>query len=57
MCMIPVSEPFSTLVFLFDNLLVPLVHELLSVKFFGLVLSIDVLSVFNKVSDFFDALA
>ena len=57
MCMIPVSEPFSTLVFLFDNLLVPLVHELLSVTFFGLVLSIDVLSVFNKVSDFFDALA
>ena len=46
---IPVFGPFSTLGFLFDNLLVSLVRELLSAKLFELALSIDVFFVFNII--------
>ena len=45
--MISVFVPFSTLEFLFDNLLVSLARELLSAKLFELVLSIDVFAGFN----------
>ena len=47
---IPVFGPFSTLEFLFDNLLVSLARELLLAKLFELVLSIDVFAVFNIAS-------